>query len=123
MSAFRRTRESPAKAGHYDDANVVSAFRRTCERPAKAQCRSEIFTSADPAWAVSRRKPSEQAALASDGTMSRRRRNPRGVTKWGPTVSIDKPPQGRCSGLRRQGFRSEMARAAARSEFPKGIGL
>src|SRR6185436_12838880 len=48
---------------------------------------------------------------------------PVGVTKWGPAVMTDQPPQGRFSGLR-SGFPSEMVRAAAAgSEFPKGIRL
>ena len=47
----------------------------------------------------------EQAARATDGKASRRRRNPRGVTKWGPTVMTDRSPEGRFSGLR-SGFRS-----------------
>src|SRR5439155_6125133 len=46
-------------------------------------------------WAVLRRKPSEQAAHAPDGKAVRKRRNPRGVTKWGPAGIADKPLQGR----------------------------
>src|SRR6185436_10031289 len=73
--------------------------------------------------AVLRGKPSKQTARAIDGKAFRRRRNPRGVTKWGPAVMTDQPPQGRFSGLR-SGFPSEMARAAAAgSEFPNGIRL
>jgi hypothetical protein len=43
------------------------------------------------------------------------------VTKWGPTVITDKPPQGRFSGLRSKGFRSEMTRSAAGQNFRKAL--
>jgi hypothetical protein len=39
------------------------------------------------------------------------------VTKWGPTVTTDKPPQDRFSGLR-SGFRSEMTDLRSRKDLP-----
>jgi hypothetical protein len=57
------------------------------------------------------KQPSEHAAPASDGK-TEAPKSPWG-DEVGPTVVTDKPPQGRFSGVRRQGCLSEMAPSAA----------
>src|SRR6185436_9264636 len=68
---------------------------------------------------IPRRKPSEQTARATDGKASRRRRNRRWVTQWGPTGITDKRPE-RCFPGLRSGF-SERDAPIRLLEFPKRI--